>query len=158
KDLGVEAPLDHGRDVLARVSRGGVIPLSMTMGRTRPDGSNFFALFRDISHSRTTDGKLPQEQPQAATQADILARIGREVRVPLNAILGLAEGMLGERPESSGDERYAGYARDIRASGERAITIINDLLELSRIETGEVDLAFDSQNLNEMVESCVSAM
>jgi signal transduction histidine kinase len=168
KDLGVkglgEGSLDHGRDVLARISRGGVIPLSMTMGRIRPDGPNFFALFRDISHSRTSDVALPQEQEQpqadraAATQADILARIGREVRVPLNAILGLAEGMLGQGPASSGDERYTGYARDIRASGERAITIINDLLELSRIETGDVDLAFDSQNLNEMVESCVSAM
>jgi PAS domain S-box-containing protein len=164
KSQDVERPHGSGRDVLARVKRGGVVPLSLTMGRTRPDGPHFFALFRDISHSGTSDGEVPQqrEAPQAdragATQADLLARISREVRVPLNAILGLAEGMMGERSGPSGGERYAGYARDIRASGERAITIINDLLELSRIETGEVDLAFDSQNLNEMVESCVSAM
>ena len=99
-----------------------------------------------------------QPDRAAATQADMLARISREISVPLNAILGLAEGMIGEPPASSGDERYADYARDIRTSGERAIAIVNDLLELSRIETGEVNLAFASQNLNELVESCVSAM
>jgi PAS domain S-box-containing protein len=161
KGEGTASPLDHGRDVLARGSRDGIIPLSMTMGRTRPDGPNFFAVFRDISHSGKSDSETQQEPPPAdratATQADMLARISREVSVPLNAILGLAEGMMVE-PGASSDERYADYARDIRNSGERAIAIINDLLELSRIETGEVDLAFASQNLNEMVESCVTAM
>jgi PAS domain S-box-containing protein len=162
KSDGVESAPGHGRDVLVRGSRGGIIPLSMTMGRTRPNGSNFFALFRDISHGKTSTREPRQEPPPthraAATQADMLARISREISVPLNAILGLAEGMIGEPPASSGDERYADYARDIRTSGERAIAIVNDLLELSRIETGEVNLAFASQNLNELVESCVSAM
>jgi signal transduction histidine kinase len=66
--------------------------------------------------------------------------------------------MMGERFGALGDERYMEYTRDIRASGERVIAIINDLLELSRIETGRLDLAFADQNLNEMVESCVSVM
>ncbi len=94
----------------------------------------------------------------ANTKADMLARISQEVRTPLNAILRLAEVMLGERFGALGDERYMAYTRDIRASGERVITIINDLLELARLETGRLDLAFADQNLNEMVESCVSVM
>jgi GNAT superfamily N-acetyltransferase len=48
--------------------------------------------------------------------------------------------------------------KDIRASGERVISIITDLNDLSRIETGKIDLSFTSQNLNEMVESCVAVM
>jgi signal transduction histidine kinase len=48
--------------------------------------------------------------------------------------------------------------KDIRASGERVVAIINDLLDLSRIETGKLDLAFASQNLNDLVESCVAVM
>jgi signal transduction histidine kinase len=48
--------------------------------------------------------------------------------------------------------------KDIRASGERVIAIINDLNDLSRIETGKIDLSFANQNLNEMVESCVAVM
>ena len=88
----------------------------------------------------------------------MLARISHEVRTPLNAIIGFAEVMIGERFGALGNERYVEYMKDIRASGERVIAIINDLLDLSRIETGKLDLAFANQNLNEMVESCVAVM
>ena len=45
----VASPLDQGRDVLGRARAGGLIPLSMTMGRTQADGPNFFSVFRDLS-------------------------------------------------------------------------------------------------------------
>jgi PAS domain S-box-containing protein len=162
KGAGVAMLLDHGNDVLGRVSQGGTVALSMTMGRPRPDGPNFFAVFRKSAQSRTDDGEPAQTlRPAdrlASGKADMLARISHEVRAPLNAILGLAETMTGERFGPLGDERYVEYTRDIQASSERVIAIINDLLELSRIETGKLDLAFADQNLNEMVESCVSVM
>ncbi len=66
--------------------------------------------------------------------------------------------MIGERFGALGNERYLEYMKDIRASGERVIAIINDLLDLSRIETGKLDLAFTNQNLNELVESCVAVL
>jgi signal transduction histidine kinase len=66
--------------------------------------------------------------------------------------------MIAGRFGTLGNDRYAEYMKDIRASGERVVAIIDDLAELSRIETGKLDLAFSNQNLNEMVESCVSAM
>lgn len=162
KSSGVASLLDHGRDVLGRESRGGIIPLSMTMGRTRPDGPNFFAVFRDLSQARQTENELREARRQAeragTAKADVLARISHEVRTPLNAIIGFAEVMIGERFGTLGNERYVEYMKDIRASGERVIAIINDLLDLSRIETGKLDLAFTTQNLNELVESCVAVM
>jgi PAS domain S-box-containing protein len=154
--------LDHGRDALGRVQSGGIIPLSITMGRTRPDGPNFFAVFRDLSQSRKSESELLQARRltdrAASAKADMLARISHEVRTPLNAIIGFAEVMIGERFGKLGNERYAEYLKDIRASGERVISVINDLLDLSRIETGKLDLAFANQNLNELVESCVAVM
>jgi PAS domain S-box-containing protein len=162
KGAGVASLLEHGRDALGRVSRGGIIPLSMTMGRTRPDGPNFFAVFRDLSHSKKSESELQQAQRLADRAAnakgDMLARISHEVRTPLNAIIGFAEVMIGERFGSLGNERYVEYMKDIRASGERVIAIISDLNDLSRIETGKLDLAFTNMNLNEMVESCVAVM
>ncbi|MET0677703.1 MAG: PAS domain-containing protein, partial [Bradyrhizobium sp.] len=159
---GVESLLDHGREVLARESKGGIIALSMTMGRTRPDGPNFFAVFRDLSQARQTESELREArrlaERAANAKADVLARISHEVRTPLNAIIGFSEVMIGERFGSLGNERYLEYMKDIRASGERVIAIINDLLDLSRIETGKLDLAFTSQNLNELVESCVAVL
>jgi PAS domain S-box-containing protein len=162
KGAGVASVLEPGREVLGRVREGGLIPLSMTMGRTRPDGPNFFAVFRDLSQMRKSEGELQQARRladrAANAKADMLARISHEVRTPLNAIIGFAEVMIAERFGALGNERYIEYMKDIRASGERVIAIINDLTDLSRIETGKLDLAFTSQNLNDLVESCVAVM
>ena len=162
KSAGVASLLDHGRETLGRVRQGGFIPLSITIGRTRADGPNFFAVFRDLSQSRKSENELQQAKRltelAANAKSDMLARISHELRTPLNAIIGFAEVMIGERFGSLGNERYLEYLKDIRASGERVICVIDDLLDLSRIETGKIDLAFTSQNLNELVESCVAVM
>ncbi|WP_407156625.1 sensor histidine kinase [Bradyrhizobium sp. STM 3557] len=162
RESGAASVLDQGREVLGRVSQGGLIPLSITIGRTRPDGPNFFAVFRDLSQTRRGESELLQARRladrAANAKADMLARISHEVRAPLNAIIGFAEVMIGERFGNLGNERYVDYMKDIRSSGERVIALINDLLELSRIETGKLDLAFSNQNLNELVESCVAMM
>ena len=119
-------------------------------------------MFRDLSQSRKSEGELQQAKRladrAANAKADMLARISHEVRTPLNAIIGFAEVMIGERFGALGNERYVEYMKDIRASGERVIAIINDLLDLSRIETGKLDLSFASQNLNDLVEQCVAVM
>ncbi len=153
KGADVASLLDHGRDVLGHVRKGGIIPLSMTMGRTRPDGPNFL--------SRTSDSE-PQQAGRPAdrvanAKADLLARISHEVRTPLNAIIGFSEVMIAERFGAL-NERYIEYMKDIRSSGERVIAIVNDLLDLSRIETGRLDLTFANQNLNDLVEQCVAVM
>lgn len=162
KSQDIASLLDHGREVLGREKKGGVLPLAMIMGRTRPDGPNFFAVFRDLSHSKKGESELTQARRlvDGATnaKADMLARISHEIRTPLNAIIGFAEVMISERFGSLGNERYGEYMKDIRASGERVITIIDDLLELSRIETGKLDLNFANLNLNDLVEACVTVM
>jgi PAS domain S-box-containing protein len=162
KGSGVASLLDQGREVLGQVRGGGLIPLSMTMGRTQPNAPNFFAVFRDLSQTRRSESELAQARRLADRAADakgdMLARISHEVRTPLNAIIGFAEVMIGERFGALGNERYVEYMKDIRASGERVIAIINDLLDLSRIETGKLDLAFANQNLNDLVEQCVAVM
>jgi PAS domain S-box-containing protein len=162
KGAGVSSLLDQGREVLGQVRGGGLIPLSMTMGRTQADGPNFFAVFRDLSQTRKSESELLQARRladrAANAKSDMLARISHEVRTPLNAIIGFAEVMIGERFGALGNERYIEYMKDIRASGERVIAIINDLLDLSRIETGKLDLAFANQNLNDLVEQCVAVM
>jgi PAS domain S-box-containing protein len=162
KASSVASLLDHGREVLGRVRGGGLIPLSMTMGRTQAQGPNFFAVFRDLSQTKRSENQLREARRLAdragTAKADLLARISHEMRMPLNAIIGFAEVMIGERFGALGNERYIEYMKDIRASGERVIAIIDDLTDLSRIETGKLDLAFANQNLNDLVESCVTVM
>ncbi|MGP9813841.1 PAS domain-containing protein [Rhodopseudomonas sp. NSM] len=162
KSGSAESLLDHGLEALGRVREGGLFPLTMTIGRTQPEGPNYFAVFRDLSQARRIEVELDQVRKladrAAGAKADVLARLSHEIRTPLNAIIGFAEVMIEERFGALGNERYADYLKDIRASGERVIGIVGDLLDLSRIETGKLDLAFTSQNLNELVEQCVAVM
>jgi PAS domain S-box-containing protein len=162
KTTSVASLLDHGRDMLGRVRDGGTIPLSMTIGRTRPGSERFFAIFRDLSQAKKNEGELMQARRQAeratSAKADILARISHEVRMPLNAIIGFSDVMIDERFGALGNERYVEYMKDIRASGQRVMAIIDDLLDLTRIESGKMELSFASQDLNSMVEQCVAVM
>ena len=162
KATNVASLLDHGRDMLGRVRDGGTIPLSMTIGRTRPGSARFFAIFRDLSQAKKNEGELIQARRQAeratSAKADILARISHEVRMPLNAIIGFSDVMIDERFGALGNERYVEYMKDIRASGQRVMAIIDDLLDLTRIESGKMELSFASQDLNSMVEQCVAVM
>ncbi|MGX7745644.1 PAS domain-containing protein [Rhodopseudomonas parapalustris] len=157
-----QSVLDHGLEALGQVREGGLFPLSMTIGRTRTDGPNFFAVFRDLSQMQRTETELSQARRHAEraadAKADALARLSHEIRAPLNAIIGFAEVMIEERFGPLGNERYVDYLKDIRASGERVIGIVDDLLDLSRIETGKLDLTFGSINLNELVEQSVAVM
>jgi PAS domain S-box-containing protein len=158
----VTSLLHHDRDMPGRARDGSVIPLSITVGRTRPDNARFFAIVRDLSQAKKGEGELIQarRQTERATnaKAEILGRISHEVRMPLNAIIGFADVMIEERFGALGNERYVEYMKDIRASGQRVMAIIDDLLDLSRIESGRMELSFANQDLNSMVEQCVAVM
>ncbi len=180
------SPLDHGREVLGRERGGGFIPLSMTMGRTgigersdavlrtatgeRSDavlrtamhGERFFAVFRDLSQLKKNETELLNARRKAeratAAKTDALSNISHEIRGPLNTIIGFANIMIEERFGILGNERYLEYLKDIRASGERAIAILDDIVNISSVEAGSRDLKLVSQNLNEMVEQCVGVL
>ena len=162
KSVSIASLFDHGRDMLGKMRDGGAFPLSVTMGRTRPDSPRFFAVFRDLSQAKKSESELLQarRQSERATTAktDVLGRISHEVRMPLNAIIGFADVMIEERFGALGNERYVEYMKDIRASGQRVMSIIDDLLDLSRIESGKIELAFTNQDLNHLVEQCVAVM
>ena len=158
---GVASLLEHGNEILGR--RGGdLIPLSMAIGRTQANGPNFFAVFRDLSQIRKGESELREARRladrTANAKADLLARISHEIRTPLNAIIGFAEVMISERFGALGNERYIEYMKDVRTSGQRVVAVLDELTDLSRIETGKLDLSFTSQNLNDLVESCVAMM
>jgi signal transduction histidine kinase len=94
----------------------------------------------------------------AAGRLDFLARISHEVRTPLNSIIGFTELMLQERFGPIGIKRYAGYVEDIHQSGLYAVSLLNDLLDISKIEAGKFDLNFTAVDVLEIVEDCVASL
>jgi PAS domain S-box-containing protein len=160
---GVRSLLNDGREVLGRERQGGSIPLFMTMGRLG-DGLDrrFCAVLRDITAFKKAEGELigakHAAEEASAQKSDLLAKISHEIRTPLNAILGFAEVMLEERFGAIGNDRYKEYLRDVHASGSHVISLVNDLLDLAKIEAGRLELSFTSVSLNELVSSCVTLL
>jgi signal transduction histidine kinase len=86
--------------------------------------------------------EVARDEAQTANRmkSSFLASMSHELRTPLNAILGFSD-MIGQQVLGPvGNARYTGYARDIHFSGEHLLSIINDLLDHSRIEAGELTI------------------
>jgi len=153
--------LDSGREAIGLVRQGGLVPLYFTMGRIA-GGEKLCAVLRDITAWKRSEEELINAKQQAekasTAKSEFLAKISHEIRTPLNAIIGFSEVMMDERFGPVGNERYRQYLRDIHASGGHLISLLNDLLDLSKIEAGKLELSFVSVNLNDLVQQCVAIM
>ncbi|HET7849091.1 MAG TPA: PAS domain-containing sensor histidine kinase [Pseudolabrys sp.] len=154
--------LDGGREVMGRVRQGGLIPLFMTVGRVGEHADRFCAVLRDITAWKKTEDELIDAKRQAEkasfAKSEFLAKMSHEIRTPLNAIIGFSEVMMEERFGPVGNDRYREYLRDIHSSGGHLITLLNDLLDLSKIEAGKLELSFVAVNLNDVTQQCVAIM
>jgi signal transduction histidine kinase len=101
----------------------------------------------------------PLPEPEGADKRlGFLAKVSHEVRTPLNSIIGFTELMLQERFGPIGNARYRGYVEDIHQSGLYALSLLNDLLDISKIEAGKFDLNFTAVDVAELVEDCAGSM
>jgi two-component system cell cycle sensor histidine kinase PleC len=98
--------------------------------------------------------KINAEQANR-TKSEFLANMSHELRTPLNAINGFSEIMLREMFGPIGDERYVGYMNDIHASGEHLLALINDILDMSKIEAGKMELSPEEVRPADIVEQCL---
>lgn len=96
-----------------------------------------------------------RNQAEAASRAksEFLAAMSHELRTPLNAVIGFSEVMVGEGLGSLGNDKYREYSRDILNSGQHLLTLINNILDLSKAESGKLELTPQAVDLAQIVET-----
>ncbi|MFN3352795.1 MAG: PAS domain-containing sensor histidine kinase [Brevundimonas sp.] len=104
--------------------------------------------------------EVAMTRAEAANQAksEFLANMSHELRTPLNAINGFSEIMAAEMFGPLGDARYKGYAEDILRSGQHLLSLINDILDMAKIEAGKLNLHLEPVALQEVCRDAVRLM
>jgi len=126
-----------------------------------PDGGMLIT-YNDITERKRVEGDLRRAKDEAElasrSKTEFLANMSHEFRTPLNAIIGFSDVLVGQLFGALGDARYRDYARDIRDSGLHLLNLINDVLDVAKIEFGKVELADETVDFAAVVDSCVRLM
>ena len=114
------------------------------------------ALITELEQAKAISDEARRRAETAnISKSRFLATMSHELRTPLNAILGFSEVMKSEILGPHANPKYAEYAGDIHSSGEHLLNLINEILDLSRVEAGQLDLNEEAMNLVGAVEDCV---
>ncbi len=124
--------------------------------------THFVAVKEDITDRKRAVEDLHQAKRRAEladrAKSQFLANVSHELRTPLNAIIGFSEIMLGETFGAMGNPRYLGYAHDINSSGYHLLQIINDILDLSKIEADQLQLNEEVVDVCAVVRECLDML
>jgi two-component system, cell cycle sensor histidine kinase PleC len=103
------------------------------------------------------EARAARSQAESASRAksQFLANMSHELRTPLNAVIGFGEVIHGRLFGPNANDRYAEYGGDIVNSARHLLALINDILDMSKIEAGHYELHLEPVRLSEMVEGCL---
>ncbi|MFQ5775317.1 MAG: GAF domain-containing sensor histidine kinase [Kiloniellaceae bacterium] len=142
----VEAPI---------ITRTGEHKWSHAIARPKrqPDGSVVWnGIILDATRIKMANLELTAAN---RAKSEFLANMSHELRTPLNAIIGFSEFMLAETFGALGNPKYMEYVRDIQKSGKHLLQIINDILDLSKIDAGKMDLTEELVDVRRMIENSI---
>ncbi|MCX8999815.1 HAMP domain-containing histidine kinase [Rhizobiaceae bacterium BDR2-2] len=108
----------------------------------------------EVAKSLSDEARRRAEEANLA-KSRFLASMSHELRTPLNAILGFSEVMATEVLGPLNNPMYKEYSRDIHNSGQHLLNLINEILDLSRIEAGKYDLQEEAVSLLEIADDCI---
>jgi cell cycle sensor histidine kinase DivJ len=126
------------------------------------DRAGIVAVTRDISDRKAQEAELlkTRDVAESASRAktQFLANMSHELRTPLNAVIGFSEILNRELFGTLGEARYRDYARLIHESGEHLLNMVNDILDMSKIEAGKFKIVKEPFNVGALVKSCCDIM
>jgi signal transduction histidine kinase len=119
-----------------------------------PDGA-VVSVYSDITEIKASERKLIQARSEAEmanrAKSEFLANMSHELRTPLNAIIGFSEIIARELFGPMGNEKYLEYMKDVHKSSLHLLSIINDVLDMSKIEAGKLELSKEALKIQDVI-------
>lgn len=141
----------------ARIPWFGFAYLPVTLIFTPPSTYAMLTIIdREIRLRRQLERRTRDFERADRTKSEFLASMSHELRTPLNAILGYSEVIRDQALGSGKEDTYRSYADDIHRSGQHLLSLINDLLDISKIEAGRLALSQEKLKVSELIESCLT--
>jgi signal transduction histidine kinase len=145
--------------IYERVTPGGRI--LQIRRREMPDGA-IVSVYSDITEIKASERKLIRARSQAEmanhAKSEFLANMSHELRTPLNAIIGFSEIISQELFGPIANEKYLEYMKDIHKSSLHLLSIINDVLDMSKIEAGKLELSKEALNIQAVIGEVIRMM
>ena len=156
---GVAHIVGGSREVTALRMNGATFPAEITISEVFVGGLRIFTgIIRDITQRQRDQDALvvAKEEAEIASRAksEFLANMSHELRTPLNAIIGFSE-MLSRGYRGDLTEKQSEYVRDIRESGAHLLDLINEILDLTKIEAGRINLFEEEVNLSGVIRAAM---
>ena len=141
-----------GREVMGKRKNGQEFPLNLSISEIQFGNKRSFAgIVRDITESKNQEQKLFEALSRAEdanrAKTEFLSSMSHELRTPLNAIIGFSATINGEVFGPIGNSKYMEYVADINASGTHLLALINEVLDVSAIESGNLELSEEPVSL-----------
>ena len=134
-------------------------PLGQMREQDTDDAREILAVIRDITATKSRELDLVRardlSEAESQSKLNFLAGVSHELRTPLSAINGFSEVMMREMFGPMGNEKYVEYADLIHTSGHHLLDLINDLLDVSKIEAGKYELDYESVFFPLIIESAL---